>query len=372
MFKAAVAALILAAGLAVPVAAGPFEDGMAAYGRGDYAIAMRLLRPLADQGHAGAQNNIGWMCQNGWGVTRDYAAALSWYRRAADQGLAAAQRNLALLYEQGQGVSQDHAVALSWYRKAADQGDAAAQTNLGNMYLRGQGVSQDYAIALSWYRRAADQGLATAQRNLGLMYEQGQGVSQDYVSAFMWFNLAAGADYDAAKNRANVIVKMTPTQIAEAQKRAAEWRPKMASAAPMASPPTSSAPTFHGTLIPLQFEGGTFTVPVSINNKLTLNFVLDSGSADVSIPADVVSTLIRTGTLGAADFLGRQTYRLADGSTIPSQTFRIKSLKVGDKEMENVTGSVAAVEGSLLLGQSFLSRFKSWSIDNQRQVLILE
>jgi clan AA aspartic protease (TIGR02281 family) len=138
------------------------------------------------------------------------------------------------------------------------------------------------------------------------------------------------------------------------------------------SPPTSSVPTVQRSLVPLQIEGGTFTVPVSINNSLTLNFVLDSGATDVSIPADVVLTLMRTGTLNAADFLGTKTYRLADGRTVPSQTFRIKSLKVGEKVLENVTGSVASVEGSLLLGQSFLRRFKSWSIDNQRQVLVLE
>ena len=78
---------------------------------------------------------------------------------------------------------------------------------------------------------------------------------------------------------------------------------------------------------------------------------------------------MRTGTLRDADFLGQRTYKLADGSTISSQTFRIRVLKVGDRQIENVTGSVA---GSLLLGQSFLSRFRSWSIDNQRQVLMLD
>jgi predicted aspartyl protease len=135
----------------------------------------------------------------------------------------------------------------------------------------------------------------------------------------------------------------------------------------------SFAPAARGTLIPLQLEGGTFTVPVSINDKLTLNFVVDSGAADVSIPADVVSTLMRTGTLSAADFLGSQIYRLADGSTVPSQTFRIKSLKLGQKTIvENVTGSIAPAAGDPLLGQTFLRRFKSWSIDNQRQVLVLE
>jgi predicted aspartyl protease len=124
--------------------------------------------------------------------------------------------------------------------------------------------------------------------------------------------------------------------------------------------------------ISLQREGGTFVIPVAINGELTLKFTIDSGAADVSIPADVVMTLLRTGTLSRADFLGTQTYRLADGSTMPSQTFRIRSLKVGDRIVENVIGSIAPVAGNLLLGQSFLSRFQSWSIDNQRQVLVLD
>jgi uncharacterized protein len=119
-------------------------------------------------------------------------------------------------------------------------------------------------------------------------------------------------------------------------------------------------------------QGGTFLVPVSINDQLTLQFVIDSGASDVTIPADVVLTLMRTGTLTSDDFLGSQTYRLADGSTAPSQTFVIRSLRVGNRVLANVTGGIAPVEGSLLLGQSFLSRFKSWSFDNQRQVLILE
>jgi clan AA aspartic protease (TIGR02281 family) len=140
--------------------------------------------------------------------------------------------------------------------------------------------------------------------------------------------------------------------------------------APVAT--SSTTPKRRTLLVPLTPEGGTFTVPVSINDKLTLNFVLDSGAADVSIPADVVLTLMRTGTLSAADFLGKRTYRIADGSTLPSEVFRIRSLRVGNRVLENVVGSVAPVEGGMLLGQSFLSRFKSWSIDNQHQVLILE
>jgi hypothetical protein len=90
------------------------------------------------------------------------------------------------------------------------------------------------------------------------------------------------------------------------------------------------------------------------------------------MPADVVMTLARTGTLQANDFTGTQTYKLADGSTVPSATFQIRSLAVGNRVIEDVGGSVGPVEGTLLLGQSFLNRFKSWSIDNAKKVLVLE
>lgn len=124
--------------------------------------------------------------------------------------------------------------------------------------------------------------------------------------------------------------------------------------------------------VPLRIEGGTFVVPAVINDRITLDFHIDSGAADVALPIDVVLTLIRTGTIQSSDFLGSKTYVTADGRSVPSETFRIRSLKVGGRELENVTASVSDVKGSLLLGQSFLSRLSSWSIDNQRKVLILK
>ena len=119
-------------------------------------------------------------------------------------------------------------------------------------------------------------------------------------------------------------------------------------------------------------DRGTYVVPVLVNNAITLDFTVDSGASDVSIPVDVVLTLMRAGTIRNTDFIGDQTYTLADGSKVKSKTFRIRSLKVGDRVLENVTGSVASTKGSLLLGQSFLGRFKSWSIDNTKHVLLLE
>jgi hypothetical protein len=123
--------------------------------------------------------------------------------------------------------------------------------------------------------------------------------------------------------------------------------------------------------VPLKSEGGTFVVPVLINDKITLDFTLDSGAADVSIPLDVFSTLKRTETISDDDLLPAATYALADGSVQRQVRFRIRTLKVGSLELPNVVGSVAPIRGSLLLGQSFLSRLSAWSVDNQRHVLII-
>ena len=126
------------------------EEGVTAHAQGVYATALRLLRPLAEQGEASAQYNLGLMFDNGQGVPQDYATAVIWYRKAAEQGHAAAQNNLGAMYAQGQGVPQDYVAAANWYRKAAEQGNAMAQYNLGVLYDDGQGVPQDYAVAMSW------------------------------------------------------------------------------------------------------------------------------------------------------------------------------------------------------------------------------
>jgi len=84
--KTLLAALVLSLSLAVPVLAGPFEDGVAAFERKDYAAAMRILRPLAEQGNASAQNNLGVMYAIGNGIPQDYVEAHKWANLAAAQG----------------------------------------------------------------------------------------------------------------------------------------------------------------------------------------------------------------------------------------------------------------------------------------------
>ncbi len=116
-----------------------------------------------------------------------------------------------------------------WGRDA-EQGDADAQNNLGAMYEVGQGVLRSYVEALKWYRRAAQQGDAYAQYRLGFMYYMGQGVSRDYlhyVEAYAWLSLAAARGENRARPLREIVAgKMTPEQIAEAEKLAREWKPK--------------------------------------------------------------------------------------------------------------------------------------------------
>jgi TPR repeat protein len=88
---------VLALALFGAARAGPLEDALAAYQRGDYATAVQIWRPLAEQGDAFSQNSIGTMYQQGQGVAQDYMQAAAWYRRAADQGYADAQCNLGAL-----------------------------------------------------------------------------------------------------------------------------------------------------------------------------------------------------------------------------------------------------------------------------------
>ncbi len=165
------------------------EEADAAYKRVDYETALRELRPLANQGNAEAQYNLG------------------------------------VVYDKGLGVPRDYTEAAKWFRKAAVQGNAGAQFALGFMYGHGEGVRQNYAEAVKWYRKAAEQGVARAQNNLGVMYGQGQGVARDLVRAYMWCSLSAAQGHKNAANLCDAVAKrMTPAQIAEAQRMAREWK----------------------------------------------------------------------------------------------------------------------------------------------------
>jgi clan AA aspartic protease (TIGR02281 family) len=124
--------------------------------------------------------------------------------------------------------------------------------------------------------------------------------------------------------------------------------------------------------IPLKPEGKLFVVTVRINDTIALPFILDSGASDVQIPADVAMTLKRTGAISNEDFIGSQTYTLADGSQLRGDQFKLRELRLGNHVVRDVVATIGPVKGDLLLGQSFLSRFGTWAIDDTRHVLILQ
>jgi clan AA aspartic protease (TIGR02281 family) len=337
-------------------AADALQRGRAAYDRQDYAAAFREWHPLAQQGYAPAQNNLG------------------------------------IMYEQGRGIARDDTEAVRLYRQAAQQGDAAAQNNLGYMYANGRGVARDDVEAVRLYKQAAQQGDALTHHNLGAMYEQGWGVFRDLVAAQHWYAKAAELCPPGPKRMAaveaheRVTRQLTAKQVTDTPPASAT-PPTPISVSPPPIAPTPSAPSrttetqktatapstqsLDGENISLAKKGGVYQLPVEINGVITLHFVLDTGAADVNIPADVALTLHRTETIQDTDFLPGKTYTLADGSKLNSARFLLRSLKIGNRRVANVAASIGPVSSTLLLGQSFLEKLGTYGIDSQRQVLTI-
>ena len=128
----------------------------------------------------------------------DYATALNEWKPIAEQGYAFAQYNLGIMYEYGNGVAKDYAEAVKWYRLSAEQGYAIGQYSLGLMYSNGYGVLKDKPEAVKWWRLSAEQGYAYAQGMLGIIYELGEGVLKDNIIAHMWYNIASGNGHKSA------------------------------------------------------------------------------------------------------------------------------------------------------------------------------
>lgn len=142
-----------------------FDKGWYALMTRDYKTALSEFKPLAMQGNALAQKNLGWMYFTGAGVIKNYAEAFKWYRKAADQELAEAQYALGEMYHKGYGVPVDVSQAMIWYRKAADQGNVSAQYSLGRIFYTGRIVPRDYMTAHKFFDLAASQGLEKAVKS---------------------------------------------------------------------------------------------------------------------------------------------------------------------------------------------------------------
>lgn len=123
-----VAMAVLAMGLGT-TRAGPAAGSEATQEEDNHADELKMLRPLAAQGNATAQFNLGVLHDFGRGVSQDYGEAVKWYRLAAAQGHPAAQFNLAGMYLDGLGVAQDHVRAYMWFALGAGAGYPGAAKN---------------------------------------------------------------------------------------------------------------------------------------------------------------------------------------------------------------------------------------------------
>ena len=153
----------------------------------------------------------------------DYELALKNWRPLAETGDAPAQVNLGVMYSQGHGVVQDDKEAARWYKLAADQGYSPAQWRLAIMYKTGTGIIQNYEEAFKLYKLVAEQGDAYAQNALGFMFSNGFGVPQDNVKAYLWFTVAGDSGYGlGSRYRDQIAKKMTPEDITKAQEMASK------------------------------------------------------------------------------------------------------------------------------------------------------
>jgi clan AA aspartic protease (TIGR02281 family) len=119
-------------------------------------------------------------------------------------------------------------------------------------------------------------------------------------------------------------------------------------------------------------QSGLYEVRATINGMGSFTFEIDSGATLVTIPANGFIQMVNAGMIQKADYQGKAISTLADGSSVVSLVFHLASMSVGGRTVNDVRCLVVKDGGSYLLGQSFLAKFRSWSIDNVRNVLLLE
>ena len=169
------------------------NEAMASYDRGDFAAALALLKPLAEQGFARAQGMVG------------------------------------VMYGLGQGVPVDYDLAWEWLCRGAEARDTNAEYNFGALYEKGLGTLAMPKEALYWFRRAAAKHASAAQFNIAAYYEEGRAVPQDFTLAYLWYHLAAIGTDDAeiqaraVRERRLMAAKLTKAEISRARRMARKW-----------------------------------------------------------------------------------------------------------------------------------------------------
>jgi len=269
--------------------------------------------------------------------------------RAQSVGVAKAAPDHLLELAQANDPTQV-ALAQQW-RAQAEHGNAVGQYELGICYWSGGGVQRDITEAVKWLKRSAEQNFTPAQVQLANMYEYGKGVPVNKAEALRYYALAAAHGDFVSSQKVAQLTGVAPTPVPTT---VANIRPE------------------DGFLhLPLTRSGGVLTVSAVINGTVSTQFVVDSGASEVSVPETVIALLQKSGKLSEGDFIGSSKKVLADGSSITTRVFIIKFLQVAGIPIYNVRASVTPGNAMPLLGQSYLQRFRSWSIDNSKPALII-
>jgi hypothetical protein len=296
--------------------------------------------------------------------------------------------------------------------------DADAAYNSAIIYLNRVPRKPDRAIAL--LTGAAIAGHAKAQEALAMQFDYGRTVPRNQIGAYIWYSIAARviagptsswsgaclgpADFSGTANigwrvthrRDELASVLSAGDLSAANRAAQNWKsgagdPTQLTLFGSIPPSQPELPPNHPSqgvgdgshpvqsperrlsaeTIPIQKRGNAYTVPVRINQTITLPFILDTGAGELAIPADVALTLIRAGALTGGDFVGKGRYSMANGAEQLSDRVILREVQVGEHTVRNVTAFVSPPAGEPLLGQSFLSKFGTVTLDYKRLVLVL-
>jgi len=132
-----------------------YKEGIDAYAKGEYSVAMEKLQPVAERGNPQAQFYLGLMYSKGDGVKQDHNAANAWLNKAAEQGNMQAQENLGLTYAKGLGVPRDWVQADKWFSIAAASGKETAINNKKTVevHMQPESIAEANSLAKEWLEK---------------------------------------------------------------------------------------------------------------------------------------------------------------------------------------------------------------------------
>ncbi|PLT21465.1 hypothetical protein CXF62_10040 [Psychrobacter sp. MES7-P7E] len=172
-----------------------------------YELSRNWLERAANQGHAGAMNQLAWIYREGLGVNEDLDYAVVWHRYSAEANYPRAMTNLAYLYSIGKGVEKDLETSARWYKRAAELNSASGIYAVAVYYLNGTGgMPKNEQEGVRLLMESAKLGHKRAMYAIGLRYEYGNGLEQNIDQAMDWYSESAKLgepDAVAAMNRLN-------------------------------------------------------------------------------------------------------------------------------------------------------------------------